>query len=317
MDLFRDDATPAGLVVSLYFVGAFGVVLAVNLVFHGLGDPDLSGLSSDHAYEEGLRYNERIAAERAQEKLGWSIKAEVRPSDAGRPHSATIVVSVQDKGWPSGDRAGGYRQISSAPPPPATTVRRLSPSRARDPPIFWRLRCLGGDSGKWPLSHSAVTRLTGSLNASISPDDVLHALRLRGWSRVDRRRRFLLPGLPGRLRPWSMGWARPILPAAQHRSRAKAAASGRRRRPGRLQPAGEARRRRIATLHLMVEGKQCAACVWLIESVLARQPGIGRGASQYDDPPAGCSLDRGGSRCQQHSGAGDSPSAIGCSPMIR
>lgn len=27
-------------------------------------------------------------------------------------------------------------------------------------------------------------------------------------------------------------------------------------------------------LHLMVEGMQCAACVWLIESVLARQPGV-------------------------------------------
>ncbi len=79
------------------YVGAFGVVLAVNLVFMASAIRTFSGLSSDHAYEEGLRYNERIAAERAHEKLGWSIKAEVRPSDAGRPHSATIVVSVQDK----------------------------------------------------------------------------------------------------------------------------------------------------------------------------------------------------------------------------
>ncbi len=30
----------------------------------------------------------------------------------------------------------------------------------------------------------------------------------------------------------------------------------------------------IASLHLMVEGMQCAACVWLIESLLARQPGV-------------------------------------------
>lgn len=29
-----------------------------------------------------------------------------------------------------------------------------------------------------------------------------------------------------------------------------------------------------ATLHLMVEGLHCAACVWLIESVLGRQPGV-------------------------------------------
>ena len=29
-----------------------------------------------------------------------------------------------------------------------------------------------------------------------------------------------------------------------------------------------------STLHLMVDGLQCAACVWLIESVLSRQPGV-------------------------------------------
>ncbi|MEX1203850.1 MAG: heavy metal translocating P-type ATPase [Dongiaceae bacterium] len=30
----------------------------------------------------------------------------------------------------------------------------------------------------------------------------------------------------------------------------------------------------LATLHLLVEGLHCGACVWLIESVLARQPGV-------------------------------------------
>src|SRR4051794_30040571 len=29
-----------------------------------------------------------------------------------------------------------------------------------------------------------------------------------------------------------------------------------------------------ANLHLMVDGLQCAACVWLIETVLRRQPGV-------------------------------------------
>lgn len=32
--------------------------------------------------------------------------------------------------------------------------------------------------------------------------------------------------------------------------------------------------RNVSTLHLMVEGMQCAACVWLIESVLAREPNV-------------------------------------------
>ncbi|MCR4378296.1 MAG: heavy metal translocating P-type ATPase metal-binding domain-containing protein, partial [Rhodospirillales bacterium] len=30
----------------------------------------------------------------------------------------------------------------------------------------------------------------------------------------------------------------------------------------------------LSTLHLMVEGLQCAACVWLIETVLKKQPGV-------------------------------------------
>jgi Cu2+-exporting ATPase len=32
----------------------------------------------------------------------------------------------------------------------------------------------------------------------------------------------------------------------------------------------------LATLHLMVEGMHCAACVWLIESLLAKQPGVAK-----------------------------------------
>ncbi|HYD32127.1 MAG TPA: heavy metal translocating P-type ATPase metal-binding domain-containing protein, partial [Azospirillaceae bacterium] len=38
-----------------------------------------------------------------------------------------------------------------------------------------------------------------------------------------------------------------------------------------VRPAGETG---TGQLHLMVDGLQCAACVWLIESVLARQPGV-------------------------------------------
>ncbi|MDR3435229.1 FixH family protein [Telmatospirillum sp.] len=79
------------------FVGAFGVVLAVNLVFMASAVRTFSGLSSEHAYDEGLKYNERIAAARAQEKLGWTTKAEVQPAGGAVPHSANIVLTVLDR----------------------------------------------------------------------------------------------------------------------------------------------------------------------------------------------------------------------------
>lgn len=79
------------------YVGAFGVVLAVNLIFMMSAVKTFSGVSTDQAYEKGLKYNERMDAQRAQKQLGWSVKAEVRPLDGGLPHSADIVLTVRDR----------------------------------------------------------------------------------------------------------------------------------------------------------------------------------------------------------------------------
>jgi nitrogen fixation protein FixH len=79
------------------FVGAFGVVLIVNLFFMASAIRTFSGISTENAYEKGLNFNERAEQVRAQERLGWTVKADVQPSREGRPHSADIVVSVTGK----------------------------------------------------------------------------------------------------------------------------------------------------------------------------------------------------------------------------
>lgn len=81
------------------YVGVFGVVLAVNLVFMFSAIHTFSGLSTEQAYDKGLKYNEEIEAAKQQQALGWSVTAEVnaRARSEQAPHAADIVVTILDK----------------------------------------------------------------------------------------------------------------------------------------------------------------------------------------------------------------------------
>jgi nitrogen fixation protein FixH len=81
------------------YVGAFGVVLAVNLVFMYSAVHTFSGLSNEQAYEKGLKYNQELAAAKQQQELGWNVTTEVnaREKTASYPHSADIIVTFLDK----------------------------------------------------------------------------------------------------------------------------------------------------------------------------------------------------------------------------
>lgn len=58
-------------IIPWYFVMFFVVIAAVNAVMVTLAVRTHSGVVTDHPYEKGLAYNKVIAAEEAQEKLGW------------------------------------------------------------------------------------------------------------------------------------------------------------------------------------------------------------------------------------------------------
>ncbi len=81
------------------YVGVFGVVLAVNLIFMYSAVHTFTGLSTDQAYDKGLKYNQEIQAAKQQQALGWTVTTEVRAKDpaANAAHNADIIVTFLDK----------------------------------------------------------------------------------------------------------------------------------------------------------------------------------------------------------------------------
>jgi len=78
-----------GRTVLMTFLGFFGVVFAVNglMLYYALATH--SGVVAQEPYRKGLAYNDRIAADERQSKLGWTIALDA--SMAGQ-----VVVSFTD-----------------------------------------------------------------------------------------------------------------------------------------------------------------------------------------------------------------------------
>lgn len=61
--------------IPYYFALFFVVVFAVNGVFVYMSTTSHSGVVTDRAYQNGLEYNETIAASNKQDQLGWQSTA--------------------------------------------------------------------------------------------------------------------------------------------------------------------------------------------------------------------------------------------------
>ncbi|MGB0086886.1 MAG: FixH family protein [Rhodomicrobiaceae bacterium] len=89
--------------VLLILAGFFGVMFAVNGVFVYFALSTFSGVDSPTAYQDGLKYNERIEEGRRQQALGWSHKVllekngkiELAMTDAKGEPVAGLAVSGQ------------------------------------------------------------------------------------------------------------------------------------------------------------------------------------------------------------------------------
>jgi len=66
-------ARPRGWWIPYTFVGGFAVVIIANGALLYFATTTFSGLSTRQAYVEGLAYNDRVAEERAQAVLGWTL----------------------------------------------------------------------------------------------------------------------------------------------------------------------------------------------------------------------------------------------------
>jgi nitrogen fixation protein FixH len=76
------------------FVAGFVLVMLVNFTMAYFATSTFSGLSNDHAYEAGLAYNQTLAAARAQEEMGWTVRSTVDPE---ANHGAHITLTYHDR----------------------------------------------------------------------------------------------------------------------------------------------------------------------------------------------------------------------------
>jgi nitrogen fixation protein FixH len=82
------------------FVGAFGVIIAVNLVLVYASLSTFTGVTTGQSYDRGRAYNQVIAEAARQDALGW------RPTVALA--DGVLAVSVTDReGLPVGGRVEG------------------------------------------------------------------------------------------------------------------------------------------------------------------------------------------------------------------
>jgi nitrogen fixation protein FixH len=77
--------------VLMLVVGFFGAVFAVNGVMIYSAVSTYSGLVANEPYRKGLHYNERIAADERQARLGWSDSVEI-----GRDGRVALSVTHSD-----------------------------------------------------------------------------------------------------------------------------------------------------------------------------------------------------------------------------
>ena len=130
-------------------------------------------------------------------------------------------------------------------------------------------RFVGEGRGPWSTAPSPAKRR----RVGWGPHNPLHPLRPTRAVRPP----LLLPRLRRRLRSHPGARSRPLLRAARARPGVARAAPGAPPTAGTSRATSPLRSDGAHELTLAVDGVQCGACVWLIESVLAREPDVLQG----------------------------------------
>lgn len=73
----------SGRTVLLWLVPFFGVILVANAWFITLSMRTFHGEDRQRPYQQGLEYNEALAARARQQEVGWKAALEVRNGPAG------------------------------------------------------------------------------------------------------------------------------------------------------------------------------------------------------------------------------------------
>ena len=256
------------------FVLGFAIVFAVNgtMIWFAVGS--FSGLYTPKPRDRGLHYNDVVAAQQARDTLGWRVATLWHPED--RSPRTDLVRSLRRT-------AGGrprHRRTGAAGREAAATRRRDGRGRrrpARRPRHAARARQLGrrhrGRARRRALRPDAThvpqvtdAALFAAPTASRTAQVCAHCgapVRGRGDDA------FCCSGCAS---------AHAIIGAAGLDGFYARLEERRARRPEPLEADFATHAREAGkdqcTLELLVDGLDCAACVWLIESLLARNPAV-------------------------------------------
>ena len=81
--------------VPMMFVAGFLMVIGVNATLIFFAQDTFSGLHTASPYERGLHYNETLAAEAAQARLGWRSQASIT-SESGNARTLRLQLSDRE-----------------------------------------------------------------------------------------------------------------------------------------------------------------------------------------------------------------------------
>lgn len=80
--------------VPMLFIGGFLVVIGVNGTLVYFAQDTFSGLETASPYERGLDYNKTLAAEAAQDRLGWQSQMQISDESEG---TRSLQVRLTDR----------------------------------------------------------------------------------------------------------------------------------------------------------------------------------------------------------------------------
>lgn len=147
----KTERVITGRHVLLGLVAFFGIIFAVNAVFIYESLSTYTGVVANEPYRKGLNYNERIAADKAQQALGWTVEVALTGTGDG------LDIVVHDR---NGNPVGGLG-FEGRLGRPATAALDVALGVKETAPGRYRASFAMLESGAWQVDLAAK-ELTGS-----------------------------------------------------------------------------------------------------------------------------------------------------------
>jgi nitrogen fixation protein FixH len=148
--------------VLMLVLGFFATVFAVNGVMIYSAVSTYSGLVANEPYRKGLHYNERIAAEERQARLGWGDSVEI-----GRDGRIALLVTHGDGGPVSG------LKVEAVLGRPSTNRHDIKLTLSESAPGRYEARTAPLGEGSWLIAAEA--------RVDVRAEDPVYRMRRRVW----------------------------------------------------------------------------------------------------------------------------------------